>query len=434
MLESMKTLQGLSPLILVGSLLAGEPGMTPLQRQQNLDSFEQVWSTVRDRHWDPSLGGLNWQAVHDTLRPRVEAAKTPDEARKVITELLAKLNQSHFAVVPAQVYQDLQGKGGTKGGGYPGLELRILEGRALVTGIEKDSPAARQGVMTGWEILRIAGEPVGPRLTRLGQRFLASTQFQLIASRALLESLSGEVGTAIDVEFHDGRQARSLKLERAQPRGSLTTFGNMPATRFWLDTLEPAPGVACVRFNIFLNPMAVTTAVEKALQERSPKGFIIDLRGNPGGLGGMAMGLAGWFTSASGQRLGTMHLRGSALNFVVFPRPDAFAGPLAILVDGCSASTSEIFAEGMKDLKRARIFGTRTAGAALPSMFERLPNGDGFQYAIANYTSEGGQPLEGLGVLPDEVVSPAQSELLAGKDPVMDRAVAWINQTLKEQP
>jgi len=408
--------------------------MTTLQRQQNLDSFEKVWSTVRDRHWDPKLGGLDWQAVHDTLRPRVEAAKTPEEARRIITELLSKLNQSHFAVVPARVYEDLQGKGGAKGGGYPGLELRILEGRALVTGIEKDSPAARQGVMTGWEILRIAGEPVGPRLARLAQRFQASTQFQLIASRALLESLSGEVGTAIEVEFHDGRQARSLKLDRAQPRGALTTFGNLPATRFWLDTLEPAPGVTCVRFNIFLNPMAVTTAVEKALQERSPKGFIIDLRGNPGGLGGMAMGLAGWFTSASGQRLGTMHLRGSSLNFVVFPRPEAFAGPLAILVDGCSASTSEIFAEGMKDLKRARIFGTRTAGAALPSMFERLPNGDGFQYAIANYISEGGQILEGAGVLPDEVVSPAQPELLAGKDPVMDRAVAWINQTLKEKP
>lgn len=337
-------------------------------------------------------------------------------------------------MVPARVYEDLQGKGSGKGGGYPGLELRILDGRALVTAVEKDSPAARQGVMPGWEILRIAGEPVGPRLTRLGQRFQASTQFQLIASRAVLESLGGEVGSTLEVEFHDGRQARVVKLDRAQPRGALTTFGNMPATRFWVDTLEPSPGVACVRFNIFLNPIAVTTAVEKALQERSPKGFILDLRGNPGGLGGMAMGLAGWFTRASGQRLGTMHLRGSSLNFVVFPRAEAFAGPLAILVDGCSASTSEIFAEGMKDLKRARIFGTRTAGAALPSMFERLPNGDGFQYAIANYISEGGQPLEGLGVIPDEVVSPTQPELLAGKDPVMDRAVAWINQTLKEKP
>ena len=49
----------------------------------------------------------------------------------------------------------------------------------------------------------------------------------------------------------------------------------------------------------------------------------------------------------------------------------------------------------MKDVKRARIFGTRTAGAALPSVISKLPNGDGFQYAIANYISEGGKPLEG---------------------------------------
>jgi carboxyl-terminal processing protease len=88
----------------------------------------------------------------------------------------------------------------------------------------------------------------------------------------------------------------------------------------------------------------------------------------------------------------------------------------------------------MRDLKRARIFGTRTAGAALPSLFERLPNGDGFQYAIANYVSEGGQPLEGVGVNPDEVASPTQQDLLTGRDVVMDRALAWIHHALKEKP
>ena len=155
-------------------------------------------------------------------------------------------------------------------------------------------------------------------------------------------------------------------------------------------------------------------------------GFIIDLRGNPGGIGGMAMGAAGWFTSQQGLKLGTMTMRGATINFAVFPRPNATAAPLAILVDGCSASTSEIFAGGMQDVKRARIFGSRTAGAALPSMFSRLPNGDGFQYIVANYVSENGKPLEGLGVAPDEVVVPTQEDLLAGKDPVLNRAVAWI--------
>jgi carboxyl-terminal processing protease len=106
-----------------------------------------------------------------------------------------------------------------------------------------------------------------------------------------------------------------------------------------------------------------------------------------------------------------------------------------VLVDACSASTSEILAGGLQDLGRARIFGTRTAGAALPSVFERLPNGDGFQFAIANYVSKGGAPLEGRGVQPDETIRPTRAQLLAGTDPVMDRALAWIaSQSSKEQP
>ena len=155
-------------------------------------------------------------------------------------------------------------------------------------------------------------------------------------------------------------------------------------------------------------------------------GFIVDLRGNPGGIGIMAMGMAGWFITQPDQKLGTLLMRDTKLNFVVNPRAATFAGPLAILVDGTSASTSEIMAEGLKDLGRARIFGTHTAGAALPSVFEKLPDGDGFQYAIANYISEGGKPLEGLGVTPDVETPISREALLAGKDPARDAAVAWI--------
>jgi len=82
----------------------------------------------------------------------------------------------------------------------------------------------------------------------------------------------------------------------------------------------------------------------------------------------------------------------------------------------------------MQDLKRARIFGTHTAGAALPSVFERLPNGDGFRYAIANYISEGGRPLEGIGVTPDQEVKLTRRQLLEGQDPVLNAAVSWIHQ------
>src|SRR5262249_17237753 len=76
--------------------------------------------------------------------------------------------------------------------------------------------------------------------------------------------------------------------------------------------------------------------------------------------------------------------------------------------------------------KRARVFGTRTAGAALPSHFIRLPNGDGLQYVIADYVSAGGRRLEGNGVQPDEVVPPDRQSLLAGGDPALDAAGRWI--------
>jgi carboxyl-terminal processing protease len=143
------------------------------------------------------------------------------------------------------------------------------------------------------------------------------------------------------------------------------------------------------------------------------------------------MGMAGWFIDKPNQLLGTLYMRDTTLKFVVNPRARTFAGPLAILVDGASASTSEILAGGLKDLGRARIFGTRTAAAALPSMFEKLPNGDGFQYAIANYISEGGKPLEGLGVTPDVETPLTREALLEGKDPPLDAAIAWIQRQKK---
>jgi carboxyl-terminal processing protease len=94
-------------------------------------------------------------------------------------------------------------------------------------------------------------------------------------------------------------------------------------------------------------------------------------------------------------------------------------------VDGSSASTTEILAQGLKDLGRARIFGTRTAGAALPSELIELPDGDRFQYPEANYESFRGRVLEANGVEPDVVVAPTIAALLAGHDLALESAISW---------
>jgi carboxyl-terminal processing protease len=404
----------------------GPPRLTAEQQRLNIESFEHVWTTVRDKHWDPKLGGLDWQAVHDELRPQLERATTMEQARAVMEDMLARLKQTHFGIVPDEVYEEMEGGG--KGEGRTGIEVRVVEGRALVVSIDPDSPAAKSAVSPGWEIEGVDGKLLAPGLRKIDRNFRDSTLHDLMLERAVSARLAGDERSRVKVSFRDAQgRHTTIEMERARPRGEEFSFGNLPPMYFWVDSRKLRPDVGYIGFNLFFAPETLNKAFENAIRDCAAcRGFVVDLRGNLGGIGGLAPGVAGWFLDRPGLRLGDMLLRSSKLKFVVFPRPAPFRGRLAILVDGCSASTSEIFAGGMQDLKRARVFGMRSAGAALPSFFERLPNGDGFQYAIANYVSEGGKQLEGAGVIPDETAGPTRRELLKGRDPALDRALAWI--------
>jgi carboxyl-terminal processing protease len=360
----------------------------------------------------------------------MEAAKDMDSARQILSDMLERLKQSHFGIIPSDIYRDLDSADeAASGEAGPGIDLRVLDGHAIVTSVEPGSPAAAQNVRPGWEIVRIGKTEVPPIIARISGRFKDSTLLDLRLARAVESRLQGETGSTVQISFLDGAdKAVSLDLKRVAPRGKLVHFGNLPPEYVWSEWRKPTPDTGYVRLNMFMEPDGLSKTMTEAIKSCADcKGFVIDVRGNPGGIGGMAMGLAGWFMDRSGVQLGTEYLRGLTIKFVIFPRPEPFRGPLAILVDGCSGSTSEIFAGGLKDLQRARIFGSRTAGAALPSIIERLPNGDGFQYAIANYISQGGKPLEGIGVIPDEEVKPTRRQLLAGKDPALDAAIDWIH-------
>jgi carboxyl-terminal processing protease len=403
--------------------------ITPEQKQLNIDTFEKVWTTVRDKHWEKNPGGLDWQAVHDELRPKIDRAETADQARAIIRDMLSRLKETHFAIFPAVVYNDVGED--IVGDGSTGINARVLDGQAVVVRIDPGSPAERAGVKPGWVIASAAGRELAPAIRQI-QADPAIRELNL--ERAVLARITGPVGAKLRLGLLDGANRNTtLDLTLDPPRGEVSQFGNLPATRVWFES-KKIGNTAYVGFNMFLDLPRVMARFGDAVSGcMKCDGLIIDLRGNPGGIGGMAMGMAGWLIGTADQRLGTMYLRDATINFVINPRPEVFAGPVAILVDGSSASTSEIFAGGLKDLGRARIFGTRTAAAALPSVIERLPNGDGFQYAMANYISEGGKALEGVGVSPDVEVKLTREALLAGHDPVVDAALDWIRKAKRPQ-
>jgi len=406
--------------------------LTPKERQLNIDSFEYVWAAIHDKHWEAKPGGLDWQAVHDELRPKIEKADTMAAARAVLNDMLGRLHQTHFGIVPADVYADVDGPDGKSKSGRgditTGIDVRVVGSQALVTSVEAGSSAASQGVRPGWQILKIGAVDLDPIVKKLNEAYAKSTLRDIVLRGSILSRLQGQPGESTTVEFLDAANQRVTKsLTHGKPRGALVQFGHLYPMHVWFESSKTGGNVGYVSFSMFLDTARVMSLFGEAVQAcMKCDGFVIDLRGNPGGIGGMAMGMAGWFIDQPDQRLGTMYMRDATLKFVVNPRVNTFAGPVAILVDGASASTSEILAGGMKDLGRARVFGTHTAAAALPSLFEMLPNGDGFQYAIANYISEGGKPLEGLGVSPDVETPLTRQALLDGKDPALDAAVAWI--------
>jgi carboxyl-terminal processing protease len=397
--------------------------------QPDLESFDYVWQTIRDKHFDPELGGLDWNAVREELRPKVERAASTEEAREVIREMVERLGQSHFGIFPAEV---LDAMGGPVGEGFPGgvtgIDARVIGGEAIVTSVLEGSPADRGGIRPGWKITGFEGEPIASKLEAITKEFEGRTDGDAILAQAVMSRLSGEIGESVAVQLLDGGgNERSFDLELVESRGGLYNFGHIPNLHVWLDSRRIDGDVGYISFNAFLDPAHIMPAYGEAMMGfMDAKGVVIDLRGNGGGMMPMVMGMAGWLIPDKGVYLGTMTLRETELKAIVNPRATVYRGPVAVLVDGLSASGSEVFSGGLQDLGRARIFGSRTMGAVLAGQIEKLPNGDGFMYVFAGYLSASGRVLEGVGVLPDEQVSPSREALLDGRDLPLEAALSWI--------
>jgi carboxyl-terminal processing protease len=248
--------------------------------------------------------------------------------------------------------------------------------------------------------------------------------------------LRGRTGSAAELTFLDASNGTtSRQITRAPEPGYAVKFGNLPTLFARLDAhavQHEGKTIGVIAFNVWMT--AIAHPLDEAIDRfRSSSGIVLDLRGNPGGILTMIMGVSGHFLDGP-IPLGVITARDSSLSLVANPRfvgangqpVKPFAGPLAILVDSGSYSASEIFSGGMQSIGRARVFGTRTAGGALPAVLERLPGGDVLQYAIGDFTTATGDRIEGRGVIPDTAIPLTRTELITGRDPVMDAAIDWI--------
>lgn len=416
------------------AILLCSAALTLAQTPAAGETFDAVWKIVRDTHFDPAFDRQKWDRVRDELRPKAVAAVTPGELRAVLHDMLGRLGLSHFAVIPSS--PDSPGSR-AESAGQPGFDFRLIDTQLVVWRVDVGGGAAAAGVQPGWAIVSIGQTPVEKLLSGIAKG-TPDKIAQLESWRLVTSRLRGAPGSTVDVAFLDGTGATVSKtIERRSEQGDPVTVGSLPTmyVRF-VSMLRNTPQgheAGVIGFNVWM------TAVDRAFQSavdryRTSDGIVIDLRGNPGGLAGMIMGIAGHFMTERAT-LGVMKTKDSELRFVANPRMvnaadqrvTPYGGPLVILVDSMTGSASECFAGGMQSLGRAHIVGQTTMGQALPALFDKLPNGDVLIHAWGDFVTGTGVRIEGRGVVPDEPVALTREDLLAGRDAPMAAALAWID-------
>jgi carboxyl-terminal processing protease len=424
------------------ALAAMGPGQVRLKIRQ--DIFNAAWTAVRDKDFDKTLGGVDWEATRAKYQPLALAAPDEPTFYRLLNEMLGAIGQSHLEVhgpgdaveEPEEVEQPkvepapARGAGNAEvidigtGIGDPGLVVRLIEGKPTVSWVRPLGSAALAGVKPGYLVTHIGGRsvttlPPSPRPLRPVEE-----RFRL--RRHAMHLLSGPVGSKVSVRFLDGGdQPHEAMLTRDAPARSAVQALLLPPVVPEV-RISQTGDVGIIAFNFFLlDP--ILGEVQKAIdrfRQNGAKALILDLRGNPGGFGGMAIPVAARLVSRE-TNLGTIQFRAFANNLVAAPSLGAkpFTGKVVILTDEGSASTSEILAAGLQEAKRVLVVGDNTVGAALGSTIEALPGGAVMQIPVAGFHTPKGVAIEGRGVQPDRRVLETRAALLSGHDPVLDEAL-----------
>ena len=387
--------------------------------------FQAVWQEINANYYDTDFGGKDWEAIGERYRNRLLAIESSTAFDQMMTEMLRELGDSHFSIA-SPAFNELMPNAWR--GGETGMDLSVVGNRVIVHRVHFGGAAELAGVQAGHELVSVGGERVWDLRKRISESGVFNRSIHYYLMEAVKNRFFGAPGDKVSCRLKAARltSAKELTLELQTYRGRMSSrLGNLGESPMVLESRSLGSNIHYLRFDLwFPSLMEEIRSIIRSM-DRGSHGLIIDIRGNPGGIGLMATGLAGMLVENE-YEMGRMRLRQGHLNFNVYPQSGAFLGPVAILVDGNSISTSEIFAADMQETGRARLFGSRTSGAALPSVFKKLPNNYYLQMAIADYVTSRGNRIEQSGVTPDEVVALSPSKLRQGEDTVIDAARKWI--------
>jgi carboxyl-terminal processing protease len=391
-----------------------------------MHSFETVWQTVNQAHYDPTFGGVDWKAAHEQYKPQIAAAENKEESFVLINQMLFKLNLSHLlAIYPDDLKRYMPVLFAE---GDIGVDVRLLDGEAVITRVRTGTPAAQAGLHPGLIIERIDGKPV-EQIIQEGEALLIPP----FNPRNRLNNLSGYISgyiygppkTKVKINFRDKDAKRKEKVIHRKSRGrGRVAMDAMPPFYVEFEAKRLVNNIGYIWFNHWAEPVDAKF-IATLVSMRDVRGLIIDLRGNPGGFLSVVHTITKHLLTEKTQ-VSSWKFRNQRVENSFGAARDSYLGPVVVLIDVRSTSSSEYFAGSMQSLNRAVIVGERSPGYLLIANWKKLLNGASFMYAFAQPIMPDGKIIEGNGVVPDIEVKLDRDALLKGKDSQLDAAVNYI--------
>ncbi len=326
-------------------------------------------------------------------RVRADYVEEPDEAQMIeaaINGMLASLDP-HSSYMNAKQYEDMSVQTRGEFGGL-GIEVTMENGLIKVVSPIDDTPAAKAGIQSNDLIVKIDG-----------------TDVQGMTLNEAVDKMRGKVGAAISLTIkRQGRDPFDQKLVRDRIR--------VQSVKFNVESGD----IGYIRISSFTEQ--TQEGLEKAMADFNTKlggkskGYIIDLRNDPGGLLDMAISVSDSFLDR-GEIVSTRGRHADESQRFSAQKGDLAGGkPVIILINGGSASASEIVAGALQDQKRATLIGTRSFGKGSVQTIIPLAGQGALRLTTARYYTPAGRSIQAKGIDADIVIEQDLPPELQGKN------------------
>lgn len=334
---------------------------------------DEVWQIINRSYVDGTFNKIDWVALRNQYLQK--SYTTKEEAYKSIREMLKKLEDPYTRFMNPQEFQNMQidTSGELTGVGIQLTKDEKTDQLVVVSPIE-DTPAFAAGILSKDVIIKIDNKPT-----------------QGMGVEDAVKLIRGKPGTSVTLTIKRSNQEIDYKLTR-------TKIEIHPVKARVEET--PIGKVGYIRLTQFSSHAGdeMRAAITK-LEKDQVKGYVLDLRSNPGGLLYTSVEIARMWID-DGKIVSTVDRQGE----VEQQRANNTAltnKPLVVLVDGGSASASEILSGALQDHKRAMLVGTKTFGKGLVQSVRPLGDGSGLAVTIAKYLTPSGRDINKHGIEPD---------------------------------